>query len=69
MQNTDRPVGYSAIQHGNVLGNAVDYTVKSEVDGHTVQAVTGVEGVSLRVQECNFQACVEFLGHSKLTLH
>ncbi len=34
MQNSDRPVGYSAIQQGNVLGNRVDFTTKAEVDGH-----------------------------------
>lgn len=66
MLDSNRPLGYSAIHHGNVLGNLVDYTVKDEVDGKTVQAETTAEGVSLRVQECNFKAIVEFCGHPQL---
>lgn len=66
MKLQDVPNEFSAIQTGNVLGNVVKFVVKSDADGHAVRATTSNLGVQLKVDECNFMAMVEFLGHPKL---
>lgn len=66
MKNQDVPNGFSGIKTANILGNKVQFVVGSDADAHTVRATTGNHGVSLKVDECNFMAIVEFLGHPKL---
>lgn len=67
MKQADVPAGYSGLHRSQVLGIPVEFCMRAEVEGHPVNIQQNAQGVGLKVQECEFKAIAEFVGHPKLT--
>jgi hypothetical protein len=62
------PANYSGVHYHHVLGIPIEFCIRPEVDNHPVNIVQNPTGISLKVQECEFKAIVEWKGHPKLSL-
>lgn len=68
MIQADVPGGYSGLHYSQVLGIPIQFCIRAEVQGHQINIVhNALQGVSLKVQECEFKAIAEFVGHPQLT--
>jgi hypothetical protein len=61
------PAGYSGVHFGQALGIPIHFAFQADVENHTVDVVQSPLGISLKVQECQFRAIVEWIGHPKLS--
>jgi len=60
MLASDVPPGFSGPHAHEALGQPVAFCLRHDVRGHGVNVVNDHRGVSLKVQECEFRAIVEF---------
>lgn len=68
MTQQDVPAGYSGVHRHHVLGIPIEFCFRPEVDNHVVNIQQSPQGVSLKVQECEFKAIVEWIGIPKQTV-
>jgi hypothetical protein len=62
MRRADVPAGYSGIHKKSIQGNPIEFCIDTRgAEGKQVNIVTNpLQGVSLKVEECEFKAIVEF---------
>jgi hypothetical protein len=66
MQAQHVPTNFTGVLSNHALGIPMQFCFQADVDNHTVNVVQGPTGISLKVQECEFKAIVEWIGHPKL---
>ncbi|MGA7341703.1 MAG: hypothetical protein WBE72_11320 [Terracidiphilus sp.] len=67
MQASDVPAHFTGVHVHQALGVPIHFCFQADVDNHTINIVQNQNGISLKVQECEFQAIVEWIGHAKLS--
>jgi hypothetical protein len=61
------PPNYTGVHYHQALGIPVEFCIQADVNNHPIDIVQNATGFSLKVQECNFRAIVEWIGLPKLT--